>query len=148
MLVAGAVTLVTVLAVIPLVSAQSGPGTAAPSPSPGADPGLEKIEHVIFIVQENRSFDHYFGVYESPNGDNVNGIPRTPGGAFAARTCNWHPVLNKCLKPYHSTIDRQIGGPHGHKASVIDINGGKMNGFIEGAASGPFTRKCVLQPFA
>jgi phospholipase C len=31
---------------------------------------------------------------------------------------------------------------------VIDINGGKMNGFIEGAASGPFTRKCVLQPFA
>jgi phospholipase C len=32
-----------------------------PSPPPGApDPSIP-IEHVVVIMQENRSFDHYFG---------------------------------------------------------------------------------------
>lgn len=32
-------------------------------PPPAAPPGLEKIQHFVFIMQENRSFDHYFGSY-------------------------------------------------------------------------------------
>ena len=28
----------------------------------------EKIDHIIVIFQENRSFDHYFGAYRSPHG--------------------------------------------------------------------------------
>ena len=34
--------------------------------------GIHKIKHVIVIMQENRSFDHYFGTY--PGAD---GFPRT-----------------------------------------------------------------------
>ena len=36
---------------------QLGPG-APPVP---LDPGVSNINHVIVMVQENRSFDHYFG---------------------------------------------------------------------------------------
>jgi phospholipase C len=28
---------------------------------PKPKPGLEQIKHVIFLMMENRSFDHYFG---------------------------------------------------------------------------------------
>src|SRR6266481_3214166 len=56
-------------------------------------PGLEKIEHFVFIVQENRSFDHYFGTY--PGAD---GLPRTADGSF--RVCVPNPYLNHCSRPY------------------------------------------------
>jgi phospholipase C len=157
--IAGVVAVVAALALVPLIApAQEGAapasladaavtsatapvGAATPTPNPDVDPNITKLDHIIFIVQENRSFDHYFGTYPG-----AAGIPKAPGGGFARSTCNWHPVLNKCLKPYHTSNDTQIGGPHEHEASVIDVNGGKMNGFIEGAASGPLTRKCTLQP--
>jgi phospholipase C len=29
---------------------------------------LEDIEHVVILVQENRSFDHYFGTYRGVRG--------------------------------------------------------------------------------
>ncbi|MGB8181592.1 MAG: alkaline phosphatase family protein, partial [Stellaceae bacterium] len=34
----------------------------------------EKIDHVVVIYQENRSFDHYFGAYQSPHGATVAGL--------------------------------------------------------------------------
>lgn len=115
--------------------------SSANTPHARIPAGLDKIEHLIFIVQENRSFDHYFGTY--PGAD---GIPRKAGGGFARSTCNWHPVLNKCLKPYHTSTDVQIGGPHAHPSSVIDVARGKMNGFIKGAATGHDTKYCTLDP--
>ena len=53
------------------------PAKSSGSRSPAAgtsQPGLQKIKHVIIIVQENRSFDSYFGTY--PGAD---GIPRRDG---------------------------------------------------------------------
>jgi phospholipase C len=40
-------------------------GCAAMSPAP---PGLQKIEHVVVIFMENRSFDHMFGNFPGANG--------------------------------------------------------------------------------
>ena len=113
----------------------------------GAEPeGIFKLNHLIFIVQENRSFDHYFGTYTSPGvGQTVNGIPRKPGGAFDV--CNPHPILKKCLPPYKTSSPTQIGGPHSHDASVADVNGGKMNGFIRMARESPKGERCVEHPF-
>src|SRR6476646_6981806 len=52
-------------------SGSSHPSAAtSASPVPGS-----KLKHLIFIVQENRSFDHYFGTY--PGAD---GIPTKPDG--------------------------------------------------------------------
>jgi phospholipase C len=33
-----------------------------------------KIDHVVVIYQENRSFDHYFGTYQPPSGATVDGL--------------------------------------------------------------------------
>ena len=40
-----------------------------------AGTGLQKIKHIIIIMQENRSFDHYFGTF--PGAD---GIPMDDAG--------------------------------------------------------------------
>ena len=47
-------------------SPSSSPTTSTPSPTSPA--GLEKIQHFVFIMQENRSFDSYFGTYPGANG--------------------------------------------------------------------------------
>ena len=82
---------------------------------------------------ENRSFDHYFGTY--PGAD---GIPMDANGVPAV--CSPDPEhQGVCHKPYHDTnfIDR--GGPHGHDASITDINGGKMDGFVTALRNGSAT---------
>ena len=45
--------------------------------------------------------------------------------------CVPDPALHTCQKPYHEASDVNHGGPHSYDASVTDINGGKMDGFIE-----------------
>ena len=89
----------------------------------GADlSGIHKIEHVVIIMQENRSFDHYFGTY--PGAD---GIPMRNGAPLA---CVPDPRTGQCVKPFHDTHDLNRGGPHSEKNARADINGGKMDGFI------------------
>jgi phospholipase C len=103
----------------------SGPVPSDPGPKPTADPeaGIMNLEHLIFIVQENRSFDHYFGTF--PGAD---GIPTNADGEFTV--CNPDPVLNICAKPYHDTTPLDFGGPHTNRHSVVNVNGGRMDGFI------------------
>src|ERR1051326_2680766 len=39
-----------------------GMGPAGPTPTPTPTPGsLNSLNHIILFMQENRSFDHYFG---------------------------------------------------------------------------------------
>jgi phospholipase C len=94
--------------------------------SPTAPPnahltGIHKIQHVIIIMQENRSFDNYFGTY--PGAD---GIPMRGG---VPTVCVPNP-RHGCVRPYHDTADVNGGGPHSVAMAVADANGGKMDGFI------------------
>jgi phospholipase C len=83
--------------------------------------GIHKIKHVIIIMQENRSFDSYFGTYPGADGIPMkNGVPTV---------CVPNP-LGGCTPPYHDVADVNGGGPHGVGNAVADINGGKMDGFI------------------
>src|SRR5580693_6193947 len=98
----------------------TGPGT--PSPYGPVRPELGKIQHIVIILQENRSFDHYFGTYPGADGiPMANGVPTV---------CVNDPASGVCVKPFHSTVDKNNGGPHGQSNATADINGGKMNGFI------------------
>jgi phospholipase C len=100
--------------------------SSAPSPTPVPTPsnlaGIHKIQHVIVIMQENRSFDSYFGTF--PGAD---GIPLQGG---VPTVCAPNPADGTCVKPYHDPADRNLGGPHGAPNAVADIDGGKMDGFI------------------
>ncbi len=89
--------------------------------------GIHKIQHVVVIMQENRSFDHYFGTF--PGAD---GIPMKDG---VPTVCNPDPRTGLCVKPYHDSSDRNEGGPHTRPAMRAQINGGKMDGFIAAAES-------------
>jgi phospholipase C len=84
--------------------------------------GIHKIRHVIVIMQENRSFDSYFGTY--PGAD---GIPRTDG---RPTVCLPDPLRPRCLRPYHDSANRDWGGPHQLLNAIRDINGDRMNGFL------------------
>jgi phospholipase C len=85
--------------------------------------GIHKIRHIVLIMQENRSFDSYFGTY--PGAD---GIPK--------HACVPDPARGGCDRPYHDTRDRNFGGPHDHVDAVRDIAGGRMDGFVGQAESG------------
>ena len=95
--------------------------TGGPSGTYLVPSGIHKIKHVIIVMQENRSFDSYFGTY--PGAD---GIPMA-GGMPAV--CVPNPA-GRCTRPYHDTADVNGGGPHGEANAVADVNHGKMNGFI------------------
>ncbi|MEX0990963.1 MAG: alkaline phosphatase family protein [Actinomycetota bacterium] len=98
----------------------SASASASATGSPEAK-GIEKLDHLIFIVMENRSFDHYFGTYPG-----ANGIPKNvcvPDPAFGGR----------CARPYHDTDTKDVGGPHTKPASDTVVNHGKMDGFIQAA---------------
>jgi phospholipase C len=114
---------VPLLAII-AAGAPVGPSTGA---NAAPDPGIHRIEHVVVIMQENRSFDSYFGTYPG-----VDGIP--------AGVCVPAPS-GGCQSPYHDPRDVNGGGPHGERSAIADVNGGKMDGFIAEAASG--RRGCV-----
>ncbi|MGA9100131.1 MAG: alkaline phosphatase family protein [Methanotrichaceae archaeon] len=85
--------------------------------------GLEKIDHFVFIMQENRAFDHYFGTY--PGADGI------PSGI-----CLMDPAGGGCVTPYHDTNDINRGGPHGWNNAQADIDNGKMDGFLKEAYKG------------
>ena len=85
--------------------------------------GIHKIQHVVVIMQENRSFDSYFGTY--PGAD---GIPK--------HVCVPDPRHSGCQRPFHDHRAVNYGGPHDHRDAVKDVNDGAMNGFIGQAEVG------------
>jgi phospholipase C len=101
------------------------------------DPNIHKIQHIIVIMQENRSFDSYFGTYPGADGIPMqNGVPTV---------CVPDPVSKQCVKPYHDTADLNHGGPHAQTAATADIDGGKLDGFIAQAEGGKVAG-CIQDP--
>jgi phospholipase C len=106
--------------------------TARPYVIPAA---IHKIQHVIVIMQENRSFDSYFGTFPGADGIRMkNGVPTA---------CLSSPKTNKCQRPYPDHSDVNGGGPHGQTNATADINGGRMDGFLAQAAA---ARRGCLDP--
>ncbi len=121
------------LLVVAIVAVNAGPGRHASASSTSGSAGSllaeakQHIKHLVFIVQENRSFDHYFGTF--PGAD---GIPMTDG---KPTVCIPDPVLKHCVRPYHSSNLVNLGGPHTQRHSMMDVDGGKMDGFVRTAVA-------------
>ena len=78
------------------------------------------IKHVFVIMQENHTFDNYFGTYPG-----VDGIPTTVNMPIdpAAKA---GPVA----QPYHLPSLRTQDLDHSQISAEVAYNGGRMNGFV------------------
>jgi phospholipase C len=120
---------------------RAGAPTSPPPGAPAAAGTIHVIQHVIVIMQENRSFDTYFGTY--PGAD---GIPMANG---QPSVCVADPARGGCDAPFHMTSNSDSGGPHGQVNATADIAGGEMNGFIGQAeharkgCAGTFNPSCA-----
>jgi len=90
--------------------------------------GGTPIEHIVIIIQEQRSFDHYFGTFPGADGiPMVNGIPSV---------CVNDPKTHNCVFPYHDPSLINTGGPVAYTAYPVDFDNGLMDGFIKAAEQG------------
>jgi len=111
------------LVVLALVSGIAWNGFVS-EPSARSAPlgGIHKIRHIIVIMQENRSFDSYFGTYPGANGiPMVNGVPTA---------CLPDTQGRPCVRPFVDHADVNQGGPHDSQDAYRDINGGLMDRFV------------------
>src|SRR5579863_9521039 len=82
---------------------------------------IPQLQHIIIIMQENRSFDSYFGTYPG-----ANGIPMHNGHPTI---CNPDPISHQCVYSFHQTNLITAGGPHDTPTFLAQLDGGKMDGF-------------------
>ena len=86
--------------------------------------GIHKIKHVVFVMQENRSFDSYFGTF--PGADGIRGLGNGPA-------CQSPGDGTPCVAPYVDHADRNGGGPHDVTSFAREYDGGRMDGFLRRA---------------
>ena len=97
---------------------------AASTPAAGSDLGA--VEHVVFLMQENRSFDHYYGVLGGVNGFDAN------SPAFAQA---WPGGASSTLLPFHLDTATHMAEctydlSHLWQAEHASCNDGAMDSFV------------------
>jgi phospholipase C len=106
---------------------------AADAASPGHG-SLADIEHVVILIQENRSFDHYFGTLSG-----VRGFGSAPRKAFTQRGTD-----GKSLIPFRLPASCMSDITHDWAPQHRAWNGGRMDGWLRthetaDGAAGPET---------
>jgi phospholipase C len=92
-------------------------GTAWPAPTTGPEPS-GRVEHILFLIQENRSFDTYFGTYPRADGfPPGHTVPLAPGSAAK-------------MAPFHFTFPLSHDIDHTYATCRAAMNGGKMDAFV------------------
>lgn len=107
--------------------AEAGSGDAAVD----APPGSTNIAHVVLIVQENHSFDSYFGHYcTAPAGSN-------PACTQGPSCCEAAPAKDPSGSAPVTLDDAENAGydpNHTQACEVDEIDDGKMDRFVTGAS--------------
>jgi phospholipase C len=97
-------------------------GLARSCPPP-AVPTATPIQHLIVLMQENHSFDNYFGTY--PGADGIPAGTCMPVDPFAAHD-------GACVEPFRlGDNEVQLEDPdHSSRTFQIQFNEGRMDGFV------------------
>lgn len=87
--------------------------------APAPIPGSEKIEHVVWIIQENHSFDNYFGTFPGADGlPPSTCLPKMPGS-------------KDCVKPFHMPPGQPLLDlEHSWETAHAVYDNGRMDGFV------------------
>jgi phospholipase C len=126
---------------------------ALADPLPMANRSLSDIKHVVLLMQENRSFDHYFGTMPGVRGFADPNILIQQSGSLAGKSVLFQPDPTNpdgYLLPYH--LDTLTTGaqaiPSTSHAWLVQhsaLNNGTNNNWVpahlaaDGAQNGPFT---------
>jgi len=101
---------------------------------------LTDIEHIVFIVQENRSFDHYFGAYKGVRGFNDPAATRSDSSSIFAQPDPTQTTLMPVGTRYPFRLNETsptmgaacLNDPdHGWITNHTNYDGGKMDGFMQ-----------------
>ncbi|NEA36592.1 phospholipase C, phosphocholine-specific [Streptomyces sp. SID13031] len=95
---------------------------AAPAPTGG----LEMIEHVVILMQENRSFDHYFGSLRGVRGFNDPTAPTLSTG----RSVFYQPDGAGYVLPYPVASQYMTGTPHDWGSGHAAWNHGRYDQWV------------------
>jgi phospholipase C len=114
------------------------PGSAAPP----AGSGIQAVQHIVILMQENRSFDDYFGqmtAYRQRNNIPTVGSPPTINDLSTGSFSNISPANHQPIASYHSgsvcTEDLTPDWTETHKMMNLQDPvsagaGAPMNGFV------------------
>ncbi|MCI4351547.1 MAG: alkaline phosphatase family protein [Thermoplasmata archaeon] len=98
------------------------PNNAARPPGSAANAAPTKfsaLQNMVIVLQENHTFDNYFGTY--PGVDGTAGkdlcLPNSPGSAT-------------CTRPFHATTRTPADINHGWDSAHADFDAGKMDAFV------------------
>ena len=98
--------------------------------------GLQKsVNHIIWIVQENRSFDSYFGklgLYRASKG-----LPREVDGVENDSAVTLTDLQGNPRHPFHYATECTENMSPAWNESHRDVNGGKMDGYMQTTNSVP-----------
>jgi len=79
------------------------------------------IEHFIVLMQENHSFDNYFGTYPGADGyPEDTCVPVEPK----------NPSNEECIEPFHLEGGQSTDLSHSRATAELQYNNGKMDGFV------------------
>ena len=115
------------------------PGATQRALAIAPDPGttFHDAEHVVILMQENRSFDHMFGSLQGVRGFNDPRALRQPDGSsiFVQRDKKGDGYLPWRLNMRDSRVTWMGSLPHGRGDQVDAWNGGHHNNWIEAKRS-------------
>ena len=106
-------------------------GRALAIPAAGGTGSILDVEHIVIHMQENRSFDHYFGMLNGVRGFGDPRPLRLPGGATVwQQPSHEHPDGH--VLPYHgdSRLTRSFtveGADQSHQENLTILNGGRYD---------------------
>ena len=89
------------------------------------------IKHVIVVMQENHSFDNYFGTYPTANGSLVNSITSKLQSVNGLPAGVCLPQGAECISPYPASTSNTLNPIEGQVIYEQDYAEGKMNGFAQ-----------------
>jgi phospholipase C len=87
------------------------------------------ITHVIVIIQENRSFEDFFAGYPNANAPLTGCASPSPGESKPSTTSGVCPKGDSVVQLHEVTFKNNPDLRHDWTSSMVDWNGGKMDGF-------------------
>ena len=96
-----------------------------PLPPDQALEALERIEHIVILMMENRSFDHMVGYLSLTGGrDDVNGLRADHANVYEGQRYSTFPLRRRAYAHWEDP-------DHSGEGVEMQIAGGTMNGFVQ-----------------